>query len=622
MHIINLRQVKEDDLHRAGKKAALLGNISGEFNIAPGYVLTKEAFDKFIEHNMLGSKIRQVLGSSDLDNPGILQDKANELQKLVLAGALPMDIQEGIMEAYYSLNIDQSAPLNEMVDSQSDPIVVVRASPITEAETLSIIHVHGKQKLMKSILAVFASIFTAQSILAHAGKGARPEIAVIMQKMLMPQISGYLEGNANKVIVRACYGLSDENTDFDMYLVDEGKLVDSAVKGQETAFLQDPQTGRFTKLKLSDTRAQARKLNDKQASALARLWQETGLDKKIEYIIDTDNYYFVQVSEGKMPDDNTIFSLFNANKGNKKVDIPTEPKPEQPVSDESAREAGQQPVTGGSVNPQPPDAGAQSAGSGVSQEQNPPVQETQQEPAAQASQIQDDTPKSPEMGSNAERGVSQASPVSPVNQMSQPAGQSIPAMPGEEPVHIIPEEEPQQTKEEPRDQEMPQVQSVPEQVQQQAKEQEMSEVQPMTQQMQQPEEQEEQAAAGQTHVQSQTEKGEPGHEIASQSAKMKPLSKDEWLETLEAENTRALLSYHMIILGILRRKYSEIIDGQPQDFRQMLQALSEKVQVPQKEKLLVLHNLRNRFYNEHRNVNIRELAAAHEITRSFISDFL
>ena len=192
--IINIKQIQETDSEEIGQKAAFLGKLSNGFNVAPGYVLTKGIFNDFIKFNKFEDRVRHYLSSVDVSNSESLEMTANELQKLILSGDLSPEIKEGVVESYYSLNIKDDVALSEMVNNENEPLVVVRASPLSSGnsiQNLSLLHVKGKEKLFKSIIAIFASLFTAESIQNIMSQTKKKiEIAVIIQKMIIPFISG------------------------------------------------------------------------------------------------------------------------------------------------------------------------------------------------------------------------------------------------------------------------------------------------------------------------------------------------------------------------------------------------------------------------------------------------
>lgn len=304
--LINLREISLDDVDSVGRKAAYLGTLSKKFNVAPGYVLAKGAFDRFIEDNQLRSKIRNLIAIVDPDDDQRLQDVANEIQKLVLGGVLSREAKESLIEAYYSLNIKEDVPLQQLVSSESEPIVVVRTSPLERSPAtahINLIYVKGKDKLISSVIACFASLFTASAIKSRLKQHIKSSsMPVIIQKMIMPYVSGRIVTEEDDFAIKACFGMAEEESKLDSYVVSpELEIKTMSVEKQKVAFMQDTDSDRLAKTELSEVRAEGQKLSDKQIVTLARMYRQAGkLFEKpmtIEFIIDKSNYYFIQADE-------------------------------------------------------------------------------------------------------------------------------------------------------------------------------------------------------------------------------------------------------------------------------------------------------------------------------------
>ncbi len=548
--IANLKRISEDDSGSAGVKAARLGALTKGFNVPPGYVIMRGVFDKFIEANQLRGKIRNHISFAGEADDEKLQEIANEIQKLVLSGSIDEETRENMIESYYSLNIRDDAPLQELVDSSSEPVVVVRASPVHPTGSkanISILHVKGKDKLLKSIIACFASAFTAEAVKGRLNaKQDDYGMAVLVQKMIMPHVSGDIRQEDSEIIIRSCFGLSDESTEFDRYVVSgELEIKTATAARQRKAYMQDPETGKLSRVELTEARSQSEKLSAKQVLALARLYRKAGLGgRQVEYIIDKENYHFVQVldmekkpidnraasgnsgqdepekvvvkaeenqqspSHAEGAGENTLFSLFKANRGDKLPDIPTEPKPEK-----KPEQAQQVPKT---------------------------------------SIVEEESPE-------------------------------------EEVVEYEEEEEKQQTQETPAGIER--------------------------------EELEEAELDRDAEVQEESEP-EPLREAEAETAdETQPLTSEEWYDTLRMEHTKMLISYDLVILSALKRKYFHYFREEAPNFEEMIDRLSTKTKVPYAEGIKKIRRMRNDFLQDHKTITMEELKESYETTVLFLREF-
>jgi len=572
--IANIKTVSQDDYSLYGHKAAGLGQLSKEFNIANGYVLSKDLFDKFIDHNQFRGKIGNLLSMVE-DDEYRLENISEELQKLILSGDMPPVMKEAISEVYYSLNIKDSVPLQEMMDTQSEPIVIVRSSPVGAGDHLSILHVQGKDKLIKSIQAVFASSFTPASIRLR-GKGGY-DTAVIIQNMIIPYIAGQIY-QVDNIIVEACYGLSDNHTKFDRFAVDQDmKIVNSLVEPQEEAYMLDEKSGNLAKISLPEEKASGAKLNDKQVEVLARLWDKADLrDYKIEFIIDKDNYYFVQVEKMEQKEDeNTLFSLFKSkNSGQTEKSEEPEKQPDEQQSEQSVQPDGEVPKS-----------------TPIPQQEPQPEEPMSLEPTPQESVPNETVAQEPV--------PQESAPKEPVQQ------EPVPGEPVQEEVSQEPVEEPV-----PQEPEQDAVPSAVTESEQQFNDQAQEDKNP-SEMFEEPVDPEEIIKA----------QSESVNEILETDSTCVPLSSDEWLETINMEHTRALVAYDLAIARALRQKHNQVFQQKPNSFVEMVDNLSEKVTIPYAEQIKGVHVMRNRFLKEHKTISIDELKVAYDITENFLKEF-
>ena len=293
------------DSEHVGKKAAYLGAISGAARIMPGFVLTREAYESFVEHNQMRSKIRNLLAIVDSENQERVQGIANEIQKLMMSGNFSREMKDAISEAYFSLNIDEGVPLQELVKSEQEPSVVIRPSPIVEqpGSPLKLVDVKGKERLLQSIKACYASAFTADAIRSRIGqKDKHPSMPVIMQKMVMPYISGDIYMREKDYVVTACYGMGDEKIKPDEYIIaDQLEIKTVTVEKQRYAYMG--RDDKLEKAELPVAESETQKLNDKQAITLVKLYRKAVAsiqadsqgdfqDMQIGFMLDRKRYYF------------------------------------------------------------------------------------------------------------------------------------------------------------------------------------------------------------------------------------------------------------------------------------------------------------------------------------------
>lgn len=556
--IKNIKQITINDVDEVGEKAARLGELSKEFNVAPGFVLTYNIFDRFLEALDLKRIIRAKLNYIDDDN---VASKAEEVQRLIVEADLPLEIRDQIVERYYSLNINDKAPLQDMVDSVKEPLVIVRSSPYEEVgENVSLLHVQGKEKLVKSIIALYASLYVDEALKKRKDKVGK--LAIIVQKMVLPYMSGKIVKDGDRIRVSSCFGLYENDTPMDHYFVNSDMKIESmTVERQDTAYMLDDSTGKLSKVNLPEAKADNQKLNEQQIAVLARLYRKTGVSETIEYLVDKEKYYFTQLGD----------TIASSEQATESEDVPQPDAEQQSAPEEQAVQEAAQEESASEVVNEPAEQEKPAA--------EPVLQSAQEEKPAEGQSAG---------GSaifsifNANREGTPDVPLEPKREAPpQPATQEA-----EKPVEQEPEQEEliSQNTETHEDEVDEQVETV-----------EVSSDEP-------------------TVV--------PMDDDIKPEISMKPLSSEEWLEALDVEHTKVLLSYDLIVNRLLAKKYMEIFKQEaPPSFDATLQDLKRRTDIPHEDEIRHLRQLRNRFMSHHRTITIDDLQDGFQIVRSFVRDF-
>ncbi|MBU1203681.1 MAG: phosphoenolpyruvate synthase [Nanoarchaeota archaeon] len=138
--IIWFKNIKKEDVGIVGGKGANLGEM---FNIGlpipPGFCVSASAYDFFLEEAGIREKITGVLKGVDVDDVTNLQEKAEEIQEIILNSEMPEELAKEICDAYNHLdvNIDLFKVVNKSTLSmikagRTVPYVAVRSSATAE----------------------------------------------------------------------------------------------------------------------------------------------------------------------------------------------------------------------------------------------------------------------------------------------------------------------------------------------------------------------------------------------------------------------------------------------------------------------------------------------------------
>jgi len=93
----------------AGGKGANLAEIYNlKISVPPGFVVTAQAYDYFIEQSNLKEKLKELLGKIDYENTDELNQITTEVRKLIEDSPLPQEMTEEIFESYEDLSAENS----------------------------------------------------------------------------------------------------------------------------------------------------------------------------------------------------------------------------------------------------------------------------------------------------------------------------------------------------------------------------------------------------------------------------------------------------------------------------------------------------------------------------------
>ncbi len=316
------KDLNKDSVAIAGGKGANLGEM---FNIGlpvpPGFAVTAQTYKEFIEETGIKEKILEILKTIDVNNTEQLQEKANEIQKLIVSTEVPEEIKEDILEAYDALSAEKSDKPQDLVREKEKPFVAVRSSATAEdlpeasfaGQQATFLNIRGDEELIRAVRGCWASLFTARAVYYREKNNFPHEkvlISVIVQKMINSEKSGVMfsinpsTNNMNEVVIEAAFGLGEAivsgAVNPDLYVVDKNTLEIKKIeiKEQKIKFVRDPETGKTIKKPLTEREEIQQVLNDAEIKQLAvyakRIEKHYNKPQDIEWAIERDNVYIVQ----------------------------------------------------------------------------------------------------------------------------------------------------------------------------------------------------------------------------------------------------------------------------------------------------------------------------------------
>lgn len=317
-HIKFFEELARNDVHIAGGKGASLGEMTrAGIPVPPGFVVTRAAFDRFLEETDLNVEIESALRKVNYKDINSVDKASNTIRDLLHDERMPKDLQTEILDAYKELSRKSSASWRIKSQKLS---VAVRSSATAEdssqaswaGELESYLNTTEKN-LIGNVKRCWSSLFTPRAIVYRNEKGMRKSkvsVAVVVQAMVQAEIAGVMftvhpvTKDRNQMIIEAVWGLGEPlvggQLTPDSYVVDarDWSLVDVSVTPQEKMLARKKKGIGNAWVAVSRGQAQKQKLSGKEIVALAKLGKKIeahyGLPEDIEWVYAKKRFYIVQ----------------------------------------------------------------------------------------------------------------------------------------------------------------------------------------------------------------------------------------------------------------------------------------------------------------------------------------
>ena len=105
MYVERFENISKDDIGIAGGKGANLGELTqAGIPVPPGFVITAETYQKFMESTGIFQSVMDILDTIDINKTKELQEAAEEIKQIIIDTPIPEDITTLIIEAYNALS--------------------------------------------------------------------------------------------------------------------------------------------------------------------------------------------------------------------------------------------------------------------------------------------------------------------------------------------------------------------------------------------------------------------------------------------------------------------------------------------------------------------------------------
>jgi len=278
-------EVTKGDIPLVGGKGANLGEmVHARIPVPPGFIVTADAYFKFLEASNLTDEIRRYLEDLDVNDSKKLQDVASLIKDRISSAPILPDMVKEIKGAYLKLG---------------GGLVAVRSSATAEdlpeasfaGQQRTFLNIQGEDAVVAAIQGCWSSLFESRAIFYRQQQGFdhfKVGIAVPVQIMVQSEASGVLftveplSNDTTKILIEAIFGLgeaivSGEVTP-DQYLLDKGKIriLDKKIHKQEWQLVKNTKApvGELEpniKMHVPPSKQTLQKVTDEDIVALAKL---------------------------------------------------------------------------------------------------------------------------------------------------------------------------------------------------------------------------------------------------------------------------------------------------------------------------------------------------------------
>lgn len=245
-YIYNFADAQAGDVALAGGKGVGLGNlVRAGLPVPPGFVLTTEAYEAFVEANGIQARIEELATLPPEAAPQDYDDASAAIRDLFTGGTMPAAIAYELAAAYERLRDgaegdgagdgagdgggaqdDDDGGRGPAVGRGGEVPVAVRSSATAEdlasasfaGQQETYLNVRGAEALDAAVIDCWSSLWTARAMAYRDREGIAPgsvRLAVVVQRMVEADAAGVMftanpaNGRRDQTVISAAWGLGE-----------------------------------------------------------------------------------------------------------------------------------------------------------------------------------------------------------------------------------------------------------------------------------------------------------------------------------------------------------------------------------------------------------------------------
>ena len=311
MYVQKFEDLNKSDIGIAGGKGANLGELTqAGIPVPPGFVVTAETYEKFMEDSGINDKVLDILDQIDINDTKALQSAAEEIKAIIIETPIPDDMVMFIKEAY-----------NQLCQrvGEDDTDVAIRSSATAEdlpeasfaGQQDTFLHVSGDEEVIEYIRKCWASLFEARAIFYREENNfehSKVLIAVVVQKMAIADKAGVMftvnpSTGEEIALIEGSWGLGEAVVSGDVtpdnYQVDKtnNEIINVTISDKKVMYTND-ESGTSVKVNVPENLRMERVLSDDELIELTEMGKRVqahyGEPMDTEWAFERDNLFLLQ----------------------------------------------------------------------------------------------------------------------------------------------------------------------------------------------------------------------------------------------------------------------------------------------------------------------------------------
>lgn len=312
-------EVGKEDVNIVGGKGANLGQLT-KFGlpVPPGFCITAQTYNEFIEYADLKRQITNLMEGLDVEDTARL----SEVSRTIRSDIMNADIKPAIMSEIKKAYAEFSAKI-----AVKEPLVAVRSSATAEdlpdasfaGQQETFLYIFGEEELINHVKKCWASLWHSRAIYYRAKQDydqLKVALSVVVQKMVNSSKSGVMftanpvNNSKDQIMINASWGLGEAVVSGlvtpDEYIIDKKtkQVLERNIATKNMMVVQNDDRLGTHEAKVLDvlgkTAVKTESLNDDELETLVEMGLKveslygTVQDTEWGFDKDTDKFYFLQ----------------------------------------------------------------------------------------------------------------------------------------------------------------------------------------------------------------------------------------------------------------------------------------------------------------------------------------